>query len=168
VLNQQHFRRVDLLVEDHRDSPNGPARSEGRAQEACQPGWKMLPHRRRGPVKKGVFFDDVSKLRKQLSSPPLNLDTAPVYLSQRFVPGNLSIELGNAAYAARPVRLRRRAEATGTPRAPRDTTLGWRTAAMPLIRTSGTSEKRMYSPRGEGLCRCTADRQHPSIMLADR
>jgi hypothetical protein len=91
----------------------------------------MFPHRQGRSVKKGVFFDEVCKPRKQLCSPPLNLDTAPVYLSQRFVPGNLSIELGNAAYAARPVRLRRPVEAAGTPRAPRDTTLGWRTAAMP-------------------------------------
>jgi hypothetical protein len=75
----------------------------------------MFPHRQGRSVKKGVSFDEVCKPRKQLCSPPLNLDTAPVYLSQRFVAGNLSIELGNAAYAARPVRLRRPVEAAGTP-----------------------------------------------------
>jgi hypothetical protein len=78
MMNQQHFRRIDLLVDDHRDGPNGPARGEELAQKACQPGWKMFPHRQRGPVQKGVSFDEVCKPRKQLCSPPLNLDTAPV------------------------------------------------------------------------------------------
>jgi hypothetical protein len=82
VLNQQHFRRIDLLVDDHRDGPSGPARGEELAQKACQPGWKMFPHCQRGPVKKGVSFNEVCKPRKQLCSPPLNLDTAPVYVSK--------------------------------------------------------------------------------------
>ncbi len=69
VLNQQHFRRIDLLVDDHRDGPNGPARGEERAQKACQPGWEMLPHCQRGPVKTRVSFDEVRQPRKQLGSP---------------------------------------------------------------------------------------------------
>jgi hypothetical protein len=34
VLNQQYLRRIDRLVEDHRDGPNGPARGEELAQKA--------------------------------------------------------------------------------------------------------------------------------------
>ena len=33
----------------------------------------MFPHRQRGPVKKGVSFDEVCQPRKQFCSPPLNL-----------------------------------------------------------------------------------------------
>jgi hypothetical protein len=38
----------------------------------------MFPQRQRGPVKKGVSFDEVCKPRKQFCSPRLNLDAAPI------------------------------------------------------------------------------------------
>jgi hypothetical protein len=79
VLNEKYFRRIHLLVEDHRDGPNGPLRGEEIAQHACQPGWKALPQRQRDPVKNGVSFDEVGKPRKQRCVPPLNLETAPLY-----------------------------------------------------------------------------------------
>jgi hypothetical protein len=68
---------MGLLVNHHRDGPNGPARGEELAQKACQARGKMFPHGQRGPVKKGVSFDEVRKPRKQLCSPPFNLDRVP-------------------------------------------------------------------------------------------
>jgi hypothetical protein len=79
MVNQKHFRRIHLLVEDHRYGPNRPLRGEEIAQKARQSGWKALPQRQRRPVKKGVSFDEVCKPRKQLCFPPLNLDTAPLF-----------------------------------------------------------------------------------------
>lgn len=50
--------------------------------------------------------------------------------------------------------LRTWARAAACPRPRRDSTLGWRAAVVPVIRTSGRFEKRTYSPTGEGPCRC--------------
>jgi hypothetical protein len=81
VLNQQHFRRIHLLVDNHRNGSNGPVRGEKRAQKACQPRRETLPYRERDPVKEGVSFNEVRKPRQQPGSPPSALDATRVFLA---------------------------------------------------------------------------------------